>query len=618
MESSPAEGAATLDTGPAAPDQSAPGRTAEEEDAAERERLRADAPAFVPTPCAVPNPGGSSQAESLEGGEGAEGQNMSFRTPEKQRPQDLEAIRGGKGLHVDVPPPANNDVLRILDAVPFTPSQGIRTPSPKNMAALRSAEPSEFGPSKLSMMRNREMPSPPFSPTHSGMHRMHLPSPPFSPTYGGMPYEQQQSITHDPSGMAAAMADSLRGQLLHQLYFGFSGSPPSSPPSQMHAYHWQPMDPAGTSSHLHQPLQPGSPPPQPLQSGHLPPYPHTYPAGFPAGPHLPAQPQPSPGYSQLPVHRNLFADFPPQQPYLQTGPPGMGGMPAPPPPAMPPNPIQLRAPAGPQISGSIRRNHMSSRFRQGSPLRGNSGAPGPAFPPHPHPQHPHHTMLGNAHLSHSRHAPHPGYKQAMPQASRAGFQRSSADSTPSSSMNSSPSNSGTAPGTGDSGKPRMNARQRRTERRRREREIKTIVEHIEAMQARGEGLDGEDKRLFEFQLSEVQTLMGQVQVQQQDNGEGVLIEYHLRKLRSLIKMEEPAPEEGEEGATPEPGDGGGGSDGGSGVPVRGRVGALAAALSAQMALEAGSGAEGDCGGEAGAPPERGEQPAASAEPAVGA
>jgi hypothetical protein len=41
----------------------------------------------------------------------------SFRTPERQpRPEhDADAMKGIKGLHVDVPP-ANNDVLRILDA----------------------------------------------------------------------------------------------------------------------------------------------------------------------------------------------------------------------------------------------------------------------------------------------------------------------------------------------------------------------------------------------------------------------------------------------------------------------------------------------------------------------
>lgn len=33
--------------------------------------------------------------------------------------------------------------------------------------------------------------------------------------------------------------------------------------------------------------------------------------------------------------------------------------------------------------------------------------------------------------------------------------------------------------------------------------------------------------------------MAQVQAQQQDNGEGVLIEYHLRKLRELVRLEEP-------------------------------------------------------------------------------
>lgn len=141
----------------------------------------------------------------------------------------------------------------------------------------------------------------------------------------------------------------------------------------------------------------------------------------------------------------------------------------------------------------------------------------------------------------------------------------------------------------------MNARQRRTERRRREREIKTIVEHVEGMQAEGNGLDGEDRRVFEFQLSEVQTLMSQVQHQQQDNGEGALIEYHLRKLRSLIKLEEPQPE-GEEGEEVTPGTAVVGTSTASSTPASqhtdtGVGSALASAFQEQMRLVT-SGGEG--------------------------
>jgi len=122
--------------------------------------------------------------------------------------------------------------------------------------------------------------------------------------------------------------------------------------------------------------------------------------------------------------------------------------------------------------------------------------------------------------------------------------KSSTDSSPNSSTSGSPSAPHANPGSADS-KPKMNARQRRTERRRREREIKSIIDHMESMQACGNGLEGEDNRLFEFQLSEVKSLMTQVQYQQQDNGEGALIEYHLRKLRSLLNLGEPAPVAGE-------------------------------------------------------------------------
>lgn len=84
--------------------------------------------------------------------------------------------------------------------------------------------------------------------------------------------------------------------------------------------------------------------------------------------------------------------------------------------------------------------------------------------------------------------------------------KSSNDSSPNTSTSGSPVREAST-SAGPDGKPRMNARQRRTERRRREREIKAIQDHVDAGQAAlGGVLLGEERRLYDFQMSEVRDL----------------------------------------------------------------------------------------------------------------
>eukprot|EP00951_Prasinocladus_malaysianus_P016913 scaffold132410_cov46-Prasinocladus_malaysianus.AAC.2 len=425
-------------------------------------------------------------------------------------------MRGGKSLHVDVPTSANVDVLKILDAVPFTPSQGVRTPSPRNMAALRTTENSDFGPSRLSLMEKGDsaMPSPPYSPTFNStqfdLYGM-MPSPPFSPTYSSMHYDQ---AAMPDAKVAMEVNGQMRGQLLHQMYFGYSGSPPS--PSDMTGA-WQPStSPAGYNS---------SSPTEYVQIPSA--YQQAIPSMF-AAPQLgPQQVQVPSVYGHGVVAPSLFpADLGMVQPFVSRWPGGtmLGNVPMPHSShSMIHNPVQHRAHQGPSLGGR-RNQHASSRFRTGSAGPTNNLRQ----QQHQHPSSAAVTQLQTYAIA-----------QARAQNLRQNTSRASPDSSPNSSGNGSPNAPQSSQGNADSGKPRMNARQRRTERRRRERDIKAITDHMADLQTNGGGIAGEDRRLFDFQLSEVQTLMAQVQKQQQDTGEGVLIEYHLRKLRDLLKMDHP-------------------------------------------------------------------------------
>uniref|UniRef100_A0A061RE18 Uncharacterized protein n=1 Tax=Tetraselmis sp. GSL018 TaxID=582737 RepID=A0A061RE18_9CHLO len=411
------------------------------------------------------------------------------RTPPAEK-QFLSSQSGRNALHVQVPKPGNIDVLKVLETVPFTPSQGIRTPSPKTKAQSACQEAnadsrrsplslqysSSAGTSNAEPFRrvlqfgNDAMYSPPRSPPQNMAH------------FHEFGFNGSEAV---PPGAALQ-----GGQAWQEPLFRARPSPPS-PPSGFDGGYWGPLpgrgfaeaDPSASSAPFFNPHQHhlrgiagGLPAIQPGVS--------VVPAFLPAAVPFPQQPL-APTYSGADFH--LAAN-----PYMSLLAPS----------ALSLNPLSMRAPSfGPRNVGQRRAGAPGMRFRGG----GGHG-------------------LGQHH-AHS--------KQQAPRQNPAA--RSSTDSSPNTSASNSPS-AALLPTPTEHARPRMNARQRRTERRRRERELRAILEQEAALEAKAEGLAGETKQLFDWEVSEVRSLMAQVQHQQQDNGEGALIEYHLRRLRDFVQL----------------------------------------------------------------------------------